>query len=315
VAEPFRLGLIGAGRMGRTHLRALAASGAVAITAIAEPSPQSRSTLTDDGVCLHASIAEMLASTSLDGVLIAAPTDQHLSIISELAPSGLPVLCEKPCGLTSQQALKAAEIAAAAGVRLQVAYWRRYVPALSALRDRIRRGELGVLHLVACYQWDELPPSPQFRAHSGGIAIDMGVHEFDQLRWLTGQDIGAIAAVAGPATADAGVTGDADSAQVLAELCGGAVGFVSLGRYHPAGDMARAEVFGTGGFERCDFLDPADGERAQLEALRRQAEEFARYARGADCSGATAADAVAALMAAEQVTAAIPAISGSGLPA
>ena len=314
VAAPFRLGLVGAGRMGRTHMRALADSSEVAITAIAEPSPQSRSALTGDGFSVHASFAEMLANTSPDAVLVAAPTDQHLSIISELAPSGLPILCEKPCGLTSQQALKAAEIAAAAGVRMQVAYWRRYVPALIALRHRIQGGELGDLHLVACYQWDEAPPSPLFRAHSGGIAIDMGVHEFDQIRWLTGQDIGALSAAAGPVSADAGITGDVDSAQVLATLSGGTAGFVSLGRHHPRGDMARAEVFGTGGFERCDFLDPADGERAQLEALRRQAEEFARYARGADCSGATAADAVAALRAAEQVTAAIPAISGSGLP-
>jgi myo-inositol 2-dehydrogenase / D-chiro-inositol 1-dehydrogenase len=315
VAPPFRLGLVGAGRMGRTHMRALAGSTAVAITAIAEPSAQSRNTLAGDGFSVHTSSAEMLANASLDGVLVAAPTDQHLSIISELAPSGLPILCEKPCGLTSQQALKAAEIAAAAGVRLQVAYWRRYVPALMALRDRIQGGELGAVHLVACYQWDELPPSPQFRAHSGGIAIDMGVHEFDQIRWLTGQDIGALAAVAVPVTTDASVTGDVDSAEVLAALSGGAVGLVSLGRYHPPGDMARAEVFGTGGFERCDFLDPADGERAQLEALRRQAQEFARYAQGADCSGATAADAVATLRAAEQATAAIPAISGSILPA
>jgi myo-inositol 2-dehydrogenase / D-chiro-inositol 1-dehydrogenase len=314
VTAPFRLGLIGAGRMGRTHMRALADSKEVAITAIAEPSPQSRSTLSGDGFSVHTSFAEMIANAQLDAVLVAVPSDQHLSIISELASSGLPILCEKPCGLTSQQALRAAEIAAAGGVRLQVAYWRRYVPALTALRDRIRGGELGVLHLVACYQWDEVPPSAQFRAHSGGIAIDMGVHEFDQIRWLTGQDIGEISAVAVPASADAGVTGDVDSAQVLTELSGGAAGFVSLGRYHPPGDMARAEVFGTGGFERCDFLDPADGERAQLGALRRQAEEFARYARGADCSGATAADAVAALRAAEQVIAAIPAISGSGLP-
>ena len=315
VAATFRLGLVGAGRMGRTHIRALADSSAVAIAAIAEPSPQSRSSLADDGVSVHPSLAEMLAGTSLDGVLVAAPSDQHLSIIEEIAVSGLPILCEKPCGLSSRQALKAAEIAAAAGVRLQVAYWRRYVPALMALRDRMRAGELGVLNLVACYQWDERPPSPQFRAHSGGIAIDMGVHEFDQLRWLTGQDIGALSTVASPLTSDADVTGDVDSAQVLAALSGGAAGFVSLGRYHPPGDMARAEVFGTGGFERCDFLDPADGERAQLEALRLQAEEFGRYAHGAECSGATADDAVAALMAAEQVTAAIPAISGPGIRA
>ena len=315
MAAPFRLGLIGAGRMGRTHMRALATSSVVAITAIAEPSPQVSEMLTQGGVSVHASFAQMLASTSLDGVLIAAPSDQHLSIIAEVAASGLPILCEKPCGLSSGQALKAAEIAAAVGVRLQVAYWRRYVPALIALRDRMQAGDLGVLHLVACYQWDEQPPSPQFRAHSGGIAVDMGVHEFDQLRWLTGQDIRALNTAASPLISDSGITGDVDSAQVLAELSGGAVGLVSLGRHHPAGDMARAEVFGTGGFERCDFLDPADGERAQLGVLQLQAEEFARYARGADCSGATAADAVAALMAAEQVTAAIPAISGPGLPA
>jgi myo-inositol 2-dehydrogenase/D-chiro-inositol 1-dehydrogenase len=300
--------------MGRTHMRALADSGQVAITAVAEPSPQSRGALPPGGFSVHASVAEMVANTALDAVLIAAPSDQHLSIISELAPSGLSILCEKPCGLTSGQALMAAEIAAAAGVRLQVAYWRRYVPALMALRDRIRAGELGVLHLVACYQWDELPPSAQFRAHSGGIAIDMGVHEFDQIRWLSGQDIGALSTAAVPVSPDAGFRGDVDSAQVLAALSGGAAGFISLGRYYPPGDMARAEVFGTGGFERCDFLDPADGERAQLDALRRQAEEFASYARGGECSGATAADAVAALRAAEQVTAAIPEISGSGLP-
>lgn len=151
VAARFRLGLVGAGRMGRTHMRALADSGEVAITAIAEPSPQSRSTLPPDDFSVRSSLAEMLASSSLDAVLVAAPSDQHLSIISELAPSGLPILCEKPCGLTSQQALQAAEIAAAAGVRLQVAYWRRYVWPLTALRHRIQGGELGVPHLVACY--------------------------------------------------------------------------------------------------------------------------------------------------------------------
>jgi myo-inositol 2-dehydrogenase / D-chiro-inositol 1-dehydrogenase len=98
-------------------------------------------------------------------------------------------------------------------------------------------------------------------------------------------------------------------------LSGGATGFVSLGRHHPAGDMARAEVFGTGGTIRCDFLDPAHGERAQLDALRRQAEGFVAFARAGagPGDGATAADAVAALRAAEQVSAAIPGLAAAGL--
>jgi myo-inositol 2-dehydrogenase / D-chiro-inositol 1-dehydrogenase len=202
-------------------------------------------------------------------------------------------------------------------VPFQVAYWRRYVPGLRALRGQITAGELGVVHLVTCYQWDEGPPWAEFRAHSGGITIDMGVHEFDQLRWLTGQDIISLSAVASGVVPD-GLgeaphrTADVDSAQVIVELSGGGSGFISLGRYHPAGDMARAEAFGTHGTARCDFLDPADGVRAQLEAVRLQAESFAEFAAGGRCEGATAADAVAALDAAQRAAAAIPVLSGAG---
>jgi myo-inositol 2-dehydrogenase / D-chiro-inositol 1-dehydrogenase len=305
---PFRIGLIGAGRMGRTHLRALAGSDLVRVTAVAEMSAAARQAVAEDGqgAALYESTAEMLDHAALDGVLIAAPTDQHGAIIAEVAARGLPILCEKPCGLTAAAARASAQV----GVPLQVAYWRRFVPGLRQLRDRIAGGELGVIHLVTCYQWDERPPSPVFRAHSGGIAIDMGVHEFDQLRWLTGQDIAGLAAVASGEAPD-GIA-DVDGAQVILTLTGGATGFVSLGRYHPVGDIVWAEAFGTRGHERCGVIDPAEGEVAQLEALRRQAESFAAYAVGkGPCEGATADDAIAALAAAELVTAAIPALRGS----
>jgi myo-inositol 2-dehydrogenase/D-chiro-inositol 1-dehydrogenase len=294
--------------MGRTHLRALAGSERVKVTAVAEMSPAARAAVARDGVTLHESVAEMLDRAALDGVLIVAPTDQHGTIIAEVAARGLPILCEKPCGLTAAEARASAQTAASAGVPLQVAYWRRFVPGLRQLHDRIAAGELGVIHLVTCYQWDEQPPSPIFRAHSGGIAIDMGVHEFDQLRWLTGQDIADLAVVASGSAPD-GIA-DVDGAQVVLTLTGGATGFVSLGRYFPVGDAVWAEAFGTRGHERCDVIDPAEGEVAQLEALRRQAESFASFAAGGPCEGATAADAIAALTAAEQVTAAIPVPSG-----
>ena len=295
---PFGIGLIGAGRMGRTHLRALAGSDVVQVTAVAEMSPAARAAV--DGIATYESVAELLDQAKLDGVLIAAPTDQHGTIIAEVAARGLPILCEKPCGLTAGAARASARTAAAAGVPLQVAYWRRFVPGLRELHDRIAAGELGVIHLITCYQWDERPPSPVFRAHSGGIAIDMGVHEFDQLRWLTGQDVAGLAVVSS-GTAPDGIP-DVDGAQVVLSLTGGATGFVSLGRYFRLGDAVWAEAFGTAGHERCDVIDPAEGEVAQLEALRRQAESFASFAAGGPCEGATADDAVAALAAAEQVT-------------
>ena len=146
----------------------------------------------------------------------------------------------------------------------------------------------------------------------------MGVHEFDEMRWLTGQDPAAWPP-SRPAWCPAAWSGtsrreeprrsaDVDSAQVLVELSGGGSGLVSLGRFHPAGDMARAEAFGTKGTARYDFLDPAEGEQAQLAALRLQAESFADFASGGPCTGATEADAVAALDAATGAGAAIPAL-------
>jgi predicted dehydrogenase len=178
---PFRLGLVGAGRMGRTHLRTLAGSKRVVVTAIAEMSPAARETAAREtaaretaaretvareapGVTLHASVAEMLTQSSLDGVLIVAPTDQQRRhhCRSRGARAADPV--RETMWPDRRGRPRAAEVAAAAGVALQVTYWRRFVPALQRLHDRIASGELGVIHLVTCYQWDEQPPSAVFRA-------------------------------------------------------------------------------------------------------------------------------------------------------
>jgi len=311
----FRLGLIGAGRMGRTHLRALAGSSTVTVTAVAEPVEAARAEIAEGGRAVYAEVDELLAAGNVDGVLIAAPTDRHLELVSQVLAAGLPILCEKPCGYSSADLHETAATIRARGVPFQVAYWRRYVPALQELRQRIERGDLGEIHLYASSQWDGQPPSPQFRARSGGIFRDMGVHEFDQVRWLSGEEFAELDAIAGPPSPDAEAGDDPDSAQAIARLSGGASAFVSLGRYYPVGDMARVEVFGTRDAVRRDFLDPKDGERAQLDALARQAEGFAAHVRGGPLTGASVDDAVAALHAAERAAAAIlrePAAAGAG---
>lgn len=294
----FRLGLVGAGRMGRTHMRALADGDSVRIAAIAEPAAGPRLQLADAAVPLYADLDAMLDAGNIDGVLIAAPTSLHRDLIRRVVASRLPILCEKPGGTTPADASQAADLARAAGLPLQIAYWRRFVPALRQLRDRMASGDFGGIYLVTCYQWDEQAPPASFRTHSGGIFIDMGVHEFDQLRWLTGQDISDLHAVAASVALDPRVPGDAESAQVLCRLSGGSTGVVSLGRRFPAGDVCWAQVFGTRNAEECRFLWPPDGEAAFLRALRLQAESFARWVGGAEPEGAQAEDAVAALTAA-----------------
>lgn len=286
-ANMFRLGLVGAGRMGRTHLDALAGSGVVRIAAVVDPSPTARAAVSGHGARTYASLAELVAAGSLDGLLIAAPTSQHVSLVSQALAAGLPVLCEKPCGLTVDEATRCAEAARHSGLLLQVAYWRRFVPELIALRNQVARGELGKILAVNCYQWDAAPPPAVFRENSGGIFVDMGVHEFDQVRWLTGQEFGVVRSAGARAT---GSPGDPDCAQLVGELDGGSTAMVSLGRWHPDGDICRVEVFGTRGSVSCPFLRPADADAVFALALRNQAEDFARAAQAGQNAGvATAA--------------------------
>src|SRR5205823_6792482 len=124
---------------------------------------------------------------------------------------------------------EAGELALAGGT-LCVAYWRRFVPELQALRERVAGGELGTISHVLCSQWDERPPPASFRdpASSGGIVVDMGVHEFDLLRWLTGQEIVSVSGVESDVSIDPKVEGDPEGVVLAVGLDGGSAGVVSL---------------------------------------------------------------------------------------
>jgi myo-inositol 2-dehydrogenase/D-chiro-inositol 1-dehydrogenase len=182
-----------------------------------------------------------------------------------------------------------------------VGYWRRFVPALARLRTRVREGALGGIYRVSCFQWDENPPSAEFRSGSGGIVVDMGVHEFEMLRWLTGQEIVAAAGYSSSTTSVPPVPGDPEAAEMVVLLSAGSLGNVSLGRRLPAGETLRVEVQGTQGAVRLDYVAPPRGGRVFTAALRRQAEAFAAAVRGEGQVGADAAAAEAALAAAELV--------------
>jgi myo-inositol 2-dehydrogenase/D-chiro-inositol 1-dehydrogenase len=285
--------------MGRNHLRALAASDEVKVTAIAEPVETTRMSLSEDGAVLYADLDDMLAGDEIDAVLACVPSDLHLATVKKLAGVGLPVLCEKPLGVTASQAERAAATVNAAGIPFQVGFWRRYVPALRQLRDRIASGDLGEIYAISNFQWDGEPPNRNFRTHSGGIFIDMGVHEFDQTRWLVGQEFGTITSLASGVAMEPW-PGDPESAHAMAQLSKGTTALVSLGRRFPLGDVCKVEVYGTRGAEECRFLWPPTADDTFFGALRLQAESFARHVRGAPLEGASAEDAAVALAVAEK---------------
>ncbi len=305
VASRTRIALVGAGRMGQVHLAALQSSEELTVAGVVEPATAIWEQLEAGGVSVHGSVQELLDSTPLDAVLIAAPTDQHPDLVATFAAAGVPMLCEKPVGVTPEDAERATRAAADAGVLLQVGYWRRFVPELRALRERIAAGELGDISLLSCMQWDSGLPSEQFRAHAGGIVVDMGVHEIDQARWLLGAEFDAIAAVpAGPSTQPRPAS-DPDSAVLLATTSTGAAVTISLGRQFPHSDSCWIEIWGTRGYERIPFMWDADGEEVFRRSMRLQAEAFARAVRGGACEGAQAADAIAAQVVAARAATAL----------
>lgn len=307
---PLRLAVVGTGRMGRTHLGVLDRCPSVTLTAVIDPVAEARAAAAP-GVDGYAQLADVIDAEVADAVLIAAPSGLHLGLVEEAAAAGLGILCEKPCGLTPDDTRHAAEVAAAGGVVLQVGYWRRFVPGLQRLQAEIAAGELGDIQFVQAWQWDGEPPAAAFRASSGGILRDMGVHEFDQIRWLTGQEVSIVAALPSEVTSVPPVAGDPESIAVLGRLGGGGVAIASLGRRYDQGDACWVEVIGTERAERLPFMFGDDADDVFRSALAAQIEAFAAAVGGGPQLGATALDAVAALAAADDAAGLAHARSGA----
>ena len=306
VSDEAAIALVGAGRMGSVHLEALKRAEGVRLAAVVEPFEPTRARVAENGIPTYESVEELLARSIPDGVLIAAPSDQHSRLVSRFAAAGVAVLCEKPVGVSAEQAREAAAAAASGQILFQVGYWRRFVPEVQGLRRRIAAGELGEMIQLCCYQWDHELPTETFRTSSGGIAVDMGVHEFDQARWLLGQEFEAVRATAAGASPER-PRDDPDNATILASMSAGSAVIVSLGRRFPYEDSCWLEVWGTDGHERLEFMWDTDGQRVFADAMVRQAEAFARALGGAPQEGAGADDAVIALTVAGRAATALAA--------
>ncbi|HLA17061.1 MAG TPA: Gfo/Idh/MocA family oxidoreductase [Candidatus Limnocylindrales bacterium] len=246
------LGLVGTGRMGAILARAIArrVPGAY-LVGVADVDLAAARRLADelgvDTVC--ASGAELAAHPDVAGVVIAVSSARHLEAVRQAAAAGRDIFCEKPLALTVADTMAAIEAAATAGVRLQVGFMRRFDAAYRRGFGRLARGEIGRPIMVKCLQFDPGPPPPAQAdpAVSGGIHVDMGIHEYDLVRWLMSDEVREVhawgSAIAYPNLA---AVGDVDSAVVSLRFAGGATGSVLLARSASAEDV-RTEIVGERG--------------------------------------------------------------------
>jgi myo-inositol 2-dehydrogenase/D-chiro-inositol 1-dehydrogenase len=239
-----RLGLLGVGRIGRTHATTLGSIegidelliGDVDAAAAAEVAAQvgGRAAPTD----------EVLATS--DAIVIAAATDAHAPLIRAGLERGIAVFCEKPLAGTLDEAIALANEVEASGIRFQLGFQRRFDAGYREARRLLRSGALGTLYCVRLAGHDPAPPAESYIPVSGGIFHDLSVHDFDILRWLTGSEVveayadGSVRGFPAFATYD-----DVDTGVAVLRLDSGALVVVTAGRHDPRGYDVRTELFGS----------------------------------------------------------------------
>ncbi len=252
-ADRVGIGVVGAGRMGSIHARLIAQRVPEArLVGIADIDlAAARRVAVEVGhPPVFGSVDELLATPGVDAILVATSSSRHLEAIRAVAAAGRDILCEKPIALTVDDTLAAIAAADAARVRLQVGFMRRWDPDYARARTRLASGALGRPMLFMSLQFDPSPPPVSFAdpAVSGGIMVDMGIHEFDLARWLMDDEVVEVHAYGSSiAHPELATVGDVDSAVVNLRFSKGTTGTVHLARNTTYGEDVRTEVLATAG--------------------------------------------------------------------
>ncbi len=254
------IGLIGAGRIGRLHAGNLARRVVRArLLAVADVNQTAAAgCAAEHGVpCAVTDYRSLLDDPAIGAVVICSATPTHAPIIAAAAAAGKHVFCEKPIALdlaTIDATLAAVE---RAGVRLQVGFNRRFDANYRRLRRAVAAGEIGrpeILHLISR---DPAPPPLDYVRASGGLFLDMTIHDFDMARFLLGSEVTEVYAVAGVLADPAlGAAGDLDTAIVTLTFASGALGTIDNSRRAVYGYDQRAEVFGSAGMIATGNMHP-----------------------------------------------------------
>jgi myo-inositol 2-dehydrogenase / D-chiro-inositol 1-dehydrogenase len=246
-----RFGVIGAGRIGKLHAENLVTRiPGVTVTAIADVNLQAAQELANR---LQVPAAEedyqvLLSDPAIDAVAICSSTDTHAKIVVEAAEAGKHIFCEKPIDLGLDKIDAALEAVEKAEVKLQIGFNRRFDPNFRKVRTMIAEDKIGRLHIVRITSRDPAPPPLSYIKVSGGIFLDMTIHDFDMARYLSGSEVEEVYTTAGVMVDPAiGEAGDVDTAVITLRFANGAMGIIDNSRQAIYGYDQRVEVFGSNG--------------------------------------------------------------------
>ncbi len=249
--KQLNVGIIGAGRIGSLHAKSIAynvpTAKVVGITDVfAESAQKVAKELNIPKI--YNDYKEMLSDSEIDAVLICSSTDTHADIAIEAAQAGKHIFCEKPVDLTPEKVRAVIDAQKKAGVKLQVGFNRRFDHNFAKVKAMVKNGDIGEVHIIKITSRDPAPPPAEYSAVSGGMFLDMTIHDFDMARFLAGSEITEVYANAtclvDPAIGEAG---DVDTAVISLKFANGAVGVIDNSRKAAYGYDQRIEVFGSKG--------------------------------------------------------------------
>ena len=257
-----KIALLGAGRIGRLHGTLIAARPEVDEVIVSDVDPgHAAATATAIGGRVAPSAED--AMDGADAVIVAASTDAHARLVLAAVERGLPVFCEKPLAFDLPETVELVARVEARNAVVQVGFQRRFDPGYREARRLIESGELGTVYLVRLIAHDHEPPPDAYIPTSGGLFRDSSIHDFDILRWVTGQEVDEVYATGS-------VRGfpvfeqydDLDTGAAILRLADGTLGVLSQTRHDPLGYDIRMEIVGSR-----DAVTVGFGQRTPLRSL------------------------------------------------
>jgi len=250
--KSIKVGVIGMGRIGKIHFDNLKNQiENVEVLAISDPF------FVNDVGIPNISSEALIQHNDIDAVIICSPTDTHAGYISQCAQAGKHIFCEKPHDLSIDRVLETLKEVKDSGVSLMLGFNRRFDPNFQKIRSLVQQGEIGDVHLLKITSRDPGPPSLDYLKSSGGMFLDMTIHDFDMARFITGKEVEEVFAVAGAfASDDVKLAGDFDTAVITLKFEDGTMAVIDNSRKASYGYDQRLEVFGSKGMAKVDNNKP-----------------------------------------------------------
>lgn len=240
-----RIGLAGVGRIGAFHASTIRGLAGVEKVVVADGDAATARRVASEQGLEFAQDVEALLNAGLDGLVIATATPGHAPLLRKGIERGIPTFCEKPVAATLEETIDLARLVAGSQTPVHVGFQRRFDSGYRRAKAVVDSGRLGFVHTVRAATHDQEPPHAAYVPTSGGIFRDCNVHDFDAIRFVTGQDVATVFALG----ANKGApffreAGDADTAAAVLSLDDGTLALVSSTRYNGGGHDVRLEVHG-----------------------------------------------------------------------